>query len=129
MKNLLLMLVLLCSAAWLWAQQNPDMNSAQSGSNQAETTKASESVQGCLQSSNSSYTLTDTAGSRYQLQGATAELAEHVGQEVQVTGTITQSSASSSTESPGGSTSSRSQQAMIQVQDLQHLADTCGMPK
>jgi hypothetical protein len=129
MKKLLLMLVLPCSAAWLWVQQNPHMNSAQSGSNQAETAKASESVQGCLQNSNSSYTLTDTAGNKYQLQGDTAKLAEHVGHEVQVTGTITQSSASSLTESPSGSTSSTSQRAMIQVQDLQHLDDTCGMPK
>jgi hypothetical protein len=97
----------------------------QPGSTQSDTTNAAQSIEGCLQNAGGSFVLTDTAGNKYQLQGDTPRLSVHVGHQVQITGTVTKTSASSSTESPAGGTNASSQQATIQVQDVKHIAETC----
>jgi hypothetical protein len=67
-RILMLALALLCSAAWLQAQdsQNPP-----SGSSKTDASSNHVSVEGCLQGSNGSFTITDSAGTTYQLQGDT----------------------------------------------------------
>src|SRR5438046_1404718 len=65
--------------AWLQAQQYPPDTSKQTGSSQNK-------VEGCLQGSDGNFTLSDSSGTTYQLQGDTAKLSEHVGHEVQITG-------------------------------------------
>ena len=152
-KTLMLLFVLLISAAWIQAQQYPNSGSSQSGSSnsgstesgsssrsgqsgqstngqaegQAETphnhkgrtsTGAAKKVEGCLQSSNGSYTLTDNAGATYMLQGETSMLAEHVGHEVQITGTPEGSSAESTGTIGGG-------EQTLQVKNVKHMAKTC----
>jgi len=120
-KTVMLALALLLSAAWLQAQQYPQTGSSQSGntsSGQAST------IQGCLQSSNGNFTLTDDAGTTYQVQGDTSKLTEHVGHEVQITGT-TSSSASGSSSPTTGSTPSASQPPTVQLQDVKHISKTC----
>ena|SRR5690348_12154036 len=152
-KTLMLLFVLLISAAWIQAQQYPNSGSSQGGSSnsgsaesgsssrsgqsgqstngqaegQAETphnhkgrtsTGAAKKVEGCLQSSNGSYTLTDNAGATYMLQGETSMLAEHVGHEVQITGTPEGSSAESTGTIGGG-------EQTLQVKNVKHMAKTC----
>ncbi len=92
--------------------QNPHSRSGRA------STGATKKVEGCLQSSNGSYTLTDNADATYMLQGDTSTLAEHVGHEVQITGTPEGSSAESTGTIGGG-------QQTLQVKNVKHIAKTC----
>ena len=86
---LMLALALLCSTAWVQAQQDQYPQNPQnppSGSSQAGTSAGETSVEGCLQGSNGNFTLTDKSGTTYQLSGDTSKLSKHVGHEVQITG-------------------------------------------
>ncbi|HEY4930370.1 MAG TPA: DUF5818 domain-containing protein, partial [Terriglobales bacterium] len=78
-------------------------------------------VEGCLQGADGNYTLTAENGTIYQLTGNTAELKEHVGHEVQITGKSSGSiAASTPSESAGGA-----QQATLDVMSMKHIAKTC----
>src|SRR5436853_5515588 len=100
-KSLMLVLALLMSTAWLAAQDSP-----QSGTSQTSAAASGQTnVQGCLQGSNGSYTLTADSGTTYQLQGDTSKLDKHVGHEVQITGTPSGTGSSSSAMSPNAGTS------------------------
>lgn len=122
-RILLLAFTIVCSAAWLQAQ---DQYGSQSGSSQAGTAaSAKKTVQGCLQGSNGSYTLTDKSGTTYQLAGDTSKLSDHVGHEVKITGTTSGSSAtSSSMGAPVGGT----QQSTLTVESMKHISKTCQAP-
>lgn len=74
-------------------------------------------VEGCLQKSATGFTLTDSAGKTYDLQGDSAKISEHVGHEVMVTGTA--GSGSDSSASGGHS------ENMLQVTQLKHVSKTC----
>ena len=122
-KILLLAIALVGSAAWLQAQ---DQYGSQSSSSQTAAASAGKTtVQGCLQSSNGAYTLTDKSGTTYQLQGDASKLSAHVGHEVKITGTTSSSSAtSSSMGAPTGGT----QQPMLTVESMKHISKTCQAP-
>ena len=113
-KTLVLLLVLLVSCAWVQAQAYPQAEPTQS------TAKASGhmTVEGCLSGSEGNYTLTADNGTTYQLTGNTAELKDHVGHEVQITGKTSSSSAASSS-------TSAAQQATLEVKSMKHIAKTC----
>ena len=119
-KTLLLALTLICSVAFVQAQdpntQNPPAGAGQSSSPSSGQT----SVKGCLQGSDGNFTLTDQSGTTYQLQGDTSKLSEHVGHEVQIMGTTSDASASS-----GSSTSQGSSQPTLTVAKVKHLSKTC----
>jgi hypothetical protein len=116
-KTLMLSLVLLTSAAWLQAQAYPQSSPTQTpGEKSGHMT-----VEGCLQGADGNYTLTAENGTIYQLTGNTAELKEHVGHEVQITGKSSGSNAASTpSESAGGA-----QQATLDVKSMKHIAKTC----
>jgi hypothetical protein len=79
-------------------------------------------VEGCLQGSDGNYTLTADSGTIYQLTGNTAELKDHVGHKVQITGNSSgPSAAGSCSESAAGG----SQQATLEVKSMKHIAKTC----
>ena len=121
-KTLMLALALLLSAAWLQAQdQYPQTGSSQTGT----AASGQNAVQGCLQGSNGKFTLTDNSGTTYQLQGDTSKLTQHVGHEVQITGSTSgaRSASPSSTMSPGGTQGS--QQPTIMVEKVKHISKTC----
>lgn len=109
-KILTLAVALLLSAIWMQAQ------TMEKGSKAASQT----SVEGCLQGSNGNFTLTDSAGTTYTLEGDTSKLTEHVGHEVQITGTPSASSgaSSSSAAASGGSQT-------LTVQKVKHISKTC----
>ena len=75
-------------------------------------------MEGCLLGANGSYTLTDAAGTAYQLQGDTSKLSKHVGHEVQITGTTSGSSPASASESG-------SQEKMLTVGRVKHISEGC----
>lgn len=119
-KMYVLTLVLLCSAAWLQAQM-PSSHGSQSASTQAGTESGKTSVEGCLQGSNDNFTLTDSAGTTYKLQGDTSKLSKHVGHEVQITGTTSETGAATS----GGASEGSSQEHMLNVVKVKHISETC----
>jgi hypothetical protein len=122
-KILLLVIALVCSAAWLQAQ---DQYGSQSGSSQTGTASSGKTtVEGCLQSSNGTYTLTDKSGTTYQLQGDSSKLSAHVGHEVKITGTT---SGSSATSSSMGTQAGGTQQSTLTVESMKHVSKTCQAP-
>jgi uncharacterized protein DUF5818 len=119
-KTLMFAAVLLLSAAWLQAQQYPQSGSSPSGGTQTSSGQGHESsgkttVEGCLQGSDGNFTLTDSSGATYQLQGDTSKLSEHVGHEVQIKGTTSGAAAGSSAGS----------QQTLNVDSVKHLGKTC----
>lgn len=157
-KVWMLAMVLICSAAWLVAQdQGSQSGSSQSGSSStgsassqtsgsqgsssqgsmgsSSSASGETSVEGCLQGSSGSYTLTDNSGMTYQLSGDTSKLADHVGHEVKITGTVSSgssasgssgssSSASSSSSSPSSGAGASGGQT-LSVDKVQHKSKTC----
>ena len=88
-------------------------------------TERTSVFKGCLQVSTGIFTLTDDSGMTYQIQGDTSKLREHLGHEVQITGTASTSEAS---QGSGASTNS-SQQPTIHLRAVKHLSKTCESAK
>jgi hypothetical protein len=153
MSKVFLFTVLLLSITWVVAQdsgtagsQSSQGSSSSSQSDQSSSTQASSgmksgsetSIEGCLNGSAGSYTLTSSTGSTYQLTGSTDDLSQHLNQQVRVNGTpITVSASAStnpseaSTSTPSSSTSSStpssstSSQRSFTVSKVTKISDTC----
>lgn len=120
-KAMMLTVLLLTSAAWLQAQAGypqPDAAQAPSSSKPSGLT----TIQGCLQSSNSQYTLTDSEGTALLLSGAANKLGHQVGRQVELTG------------KPGikvvdttnaGTASSAAELKVFEVKTVKRIADAC----
>jgi hypothetical protein len=82
--------------------------------------KASKSIEGCLTSSNGSYTLGTLSGDLYQLENSGHDLRKYNGQEVRITGRVT-------VPHPGSSPSNALEQqyARLKVQKIKKVFDTC----
>ena len=142
-KFLMLLGILLLSTAWLTAQQYPSSSSpssstssqtssgqtdtsSQTGSSGSASSSDKTSVEGCLQGSSGSYTLTSDSGTTYTLGGDTSKLAEHVGHEVQIKGsTSSGASSSGSSSSSMGAGSSASGGQTLNVESVKHVSKTC----
>lgn len=105
--------ILLLSSAWVVAQssstpptvpdnsqqypsssgQKPD--TSQTSAPPAGTDRAAQSIEGCISGAAGAFTLTDATGKTYQLGGDTSKLADHVGHQVQVTGSAEPAAATS----------------------------------
>ncbi len=117
MKRILLTTLILLMASWAMAQRNePSQTSAPSSSGQ-------NTIKGCLNRSDGSYSLTDKSGNTYQLTGDTAKLSDHVGHEVQITGRS--SSDSSTTSAAGSTTPGAASQRTLEVSSMKHISETC----
>jgi len=126
-KTFLLAMILLVSAAWAVAQQDPNEPTPQSPSTQhpnaqppdttAPPPAADDAIEGCLGGGAGNFTLTDKTGTTYQLQlpqgTDTDNLNKHVGEKVRVTGSMANAA--------GGN------QASIQVARMNKIADSCGI--
>jgi hypothetical protein len=122
-KTLTLVATLLLSTAWLMAQ-DPQTSSGSSQAGSATSGSSGQTaVEGCLQGSSGNYTLTDKSGTTYQLQGDTSKLAEHVGHEVQITGSTSAGSAGSSASA--GSSGAAAGSQMLTVEKVKHMGKTC----
>ena len=111
-RKLVMALSLLLCTGWLMAQEG-SMSKGQMDKGDSGQVK----VEGCLQKSASGFTLTDTAGKMYNLQGDSAKISEHVGHEVMVTGTAGSGSDSSMSNSQS--------ESVLQVTQLKHVSKTC----
>jgi hypothetical protein len=124
---ILLVFVLLLSSAWMMAQYGDQSSGSQqqgtTGSNMGQSSSgtmsdhagmSSNTLQGCLSGTNGNYTLTDSAGNTYQLMGDSAELSKHVGQQINVTGSM----ASAGTAMGGANT--------FNVTKAKKVSGTCG---
>ncbi|HEU5402948.1 MAG TPA: DUF5818 domain-containing protein [Terriglobales bacterium] len=90
-----------------------------------QTSKGTESemtVQGCLSHSGNGYTLTDKSGTTYHLTGDTSKLTEHVGHEVEIRGTASNSGEPSS---PSSADSKAAIAQQIEVTGVKHISATC----
>jgi hypothetical protein len=116
-KFSLLSAILLLASAWVLAQnstpptsQYPSSapSSSQSASQDAQQTASQASkdaaaggnVEGCVGGSAGSYTLTDSSGKTYQLAGDTSSLADHIGHQVKVSGTLASAAGSAAGGTP-----------------------------
>jgi hypothetical protein len=117
----MLAFTLLISVVWFQAQDS----APPAGNPSDHPTERTSVFKGCLQISTGVFTLTDNSGTTYQIQGDTSQLREHLGHEVQITGTA---STSDSSQDSGASTNS-SQQPTIQLRAVKHLSKTCGSAK
>lgn len=143
-KILLLTIVLLVFAAWAVAQQGTTSPSAPPRDNSQSSQQSAlgaNVTDGCLGGSAGNFTVTDKAGTTYQLQlpanADTSKLGQHIGQEVRVTGTTSSASGSASASSSANSGSSAgaagsapsagasSAQPAINVTRMEKIADTC----
>ena len=152
MKMLLLALTLLVSTALLQAQDQAPQGQSPQATPQDQAPQAeqpqdqtpsnsrrmgqmgshgsAQTVEGCLQNSNGTFTLTDSSGTMYQLQGDSSKLTPHAGQEVRITGTTsagsTSDTGSSETAAAGsGMPSSSGAQPMLTVQKVRQVSKTC----
>ena len=129
---LLCVSILLLGLTWSFAQTSGSSETSPSGSgaNQSagqmgqSTASGHTTVEGCLNGSNGSYTLTDKNGNTYQLTGDTAKLSEHVGHEVKITGTSSGAGSSASGGTTGAMGGSGSQQS-LQVTSVKHISKSC----
>ena len=133
-------MLLLCGL-WAVAQESNPQSSQPTTSSQATSTGNATTIQGCLSGSSGNYTLTDKSGTAYQLTGKTEKLSSHVGHEISVTGTPSQSStasasggaanpssaASPSAASPSAASPSASASTgqTFEVKSFKHVATTC----
>lgn len=122
-KALMLTFVLLISAVWMQAQSGYPSSDAGQGQTTAKASSPN-TIEGCLQSSNGQYTLTDKSGTVHQLSGAATKLSHHVGHEVELTGkpgvrTI------DTTNSMGAGSSTAVEQPVFDVKNVKHIAATC----
>lgn len=131
MRNLMLFSVLLLGSSWMAAQTTTTGQGAAGQDNgygqtqQSQTATGSQkTVTGCLSQANGQYVLTSRKGMTYQLTGDSAELANHVGHEVKITGTESGAGASANAGSNGmGQTSANG--PSIDVSSVKHISKTC----
>jgi hypothetical protein len=124
-RLLLLVSVLLLSVSWVAAQDSASpgqTSSNQTSASQSDSNAAgSQTIEGCLSGTNGKYTLTDSQGKSYDVSGGdSAKLANHVGHEVKITGTVSSGSASS-TGSQMGSSSGQT----LEMTSMKHISKTC----
>ncbi|HEY3929060.1 MAG TPA: hypothetical protein VGL89_11840 [Candidatus Koribacter sp.] len=135
-KTILVLAALLCTSLWAFAQTDreaaqPNTSGQTAGAPAPSTTSGNSTmtVDGCLSGSAGTYTLKDkTTGTTYALSGNTSKLADHVGHEVQVTGTTSGSGSSASSaanEAASGNTSAMGGTQTITVSSFKHISTSC----
>ena len=118
MKRIIFLMIILslCSFALVGQQAPPSAKDNQTAASDQNT------IQGCLSRNDAGYILTDTSGVSYQLSGSTQQLSDHVGHEIQVTGSVMKANPASS------SSAAASGMATIDVSKFKHVAASCSSP-
>lgn len=136
-KMMLILAALACTGLCAFGQSSTDAaspnNSGQTaGAPSASSTtsgNASTTLDGCLSGSSGSYTLKDKAtGATYNLAGDTSKLDKHVGHEIQVMGTASNSPSganSSASSTTTGNASSMSGQQTFNVSAVKMVSSSC----
>ena len=128
MRQVLLLSVLFLGVTWASAQTSPSQSSSPDASptaaGQTSASSSHTSVEGCLSGSDGKYTLTDKAGTAYNLTGDTSKLAEHVGHEIKVTGSAG-AGASGASGSSAASAGSAAGGQSLDVSSVKMVSKTC----
>jgi len=122
MKSILLAFVLLLGTSWMVAQNQAAPNQ-EGNSHQTYPAGSEQTVSGCLSQSNGEYMLTSKEGMMYHLTRDTSTLADHVGQEVRVTGMVVAKSGSNGTQEAGGANGGTIE--TLRVNSVKHISNTC----
>lgn len=142
-KSLILSTFLLLCAVWVSAQtgssstqpssQSPTSSQPSTSSQTSSSDSSGQTIEGCLGGAAGNFTLTSSSGTTYQLAGDTSKLSDHVGQQVEITGTAASggagtspSSATSPSSSAGGSMGGGQ---TINVTKVKKIASTCSTSK
>ena len=122
---LLTALLLLCSALVVAQSTSPAASptSSQASSSQTSDTEG-KTIEGCLSGSAGNWTLTDSSGKTWQLQGDDSKLSKEVGHQVKIKGSEMAGSAGAASPSSPGSTAP-SAAAQFNVKSVTKIADTC----
>jgi hypothetical protein len=127
MRKLCLLAATLLLSVWAFAQtESPgeqQSNPVQAVSQGSGADQGGSSIEGCLAGSAGSFTLTDSSGKTYKLDGDTAKLDDHVGHTLRLSG----SQKSSGTDSQGGAGSSA--QPTFIVQKMKVVSSSCSNSK
>ena len=118
-KTIILTLVLLISAVWLQAQSAKPPSEA---GKPADKTSDLPTLEGCLQSSNGHYTLTEDDGTTHRLSGAANKLGHQVGRQIEVSG---KPGYSTEDTTPAGAGSSAVEWPVFEVKSVKRIADKC----
>ena len=145
-KSVLLTLTLLCCSAWMVAQSTPQSGSTPDSTNpssqagtptdsgqaspgtQSSNGMGGNSIEGCLMGSGGTYTLTDSTGTQYQLEGNTAKLASHLNTQVEIKGTEA-SGGSSATATGTDSGAGAGPAKVFKVKSVKKISDSCSSGK
>ena len=111
-------LAFLIFAVCLEAQTAPASEKNQNPGKDASLT----TIEGCLQSSNSQYTLIDSAGESHLLSGAANKLGHQVGRQVELTG---KPGIKSVDATSAGTASSAAELRVFEVKTVKRVADVC----
>jgi hypothetical protein len=137
-KMFLVTAMLLLCGAWMVAQTSsyPHGGTSSSGNSAGQMGSSGASgtpghmgakmskIEGCLSGSAGNFTLTDKAGTTYRLEGDSAQLSKHVGQEVRIEGSTAGSSSAAGTSSSATSSSSGTESS-INVSRVHKVSSTC----
>ena len=120
----LLLLVAVWAAPHATANEksSSDTGSAQTAT---ETTGSQITLEGCLGGKDGKYNLTDDHGNIYALTGDPAKLSEHMGKEVQITGTSSTPPGGSGDAASSGASRSGNQSQAIEVTSVRPIANRC----
>jgi hypothetical protein len=122
-KSCFLAAILLLSV-WAFAQTAPpaeqQSNPVQAASQGNGADRAGSTIEGCLAGAGGSFTLTDSSGKTYQLEGDTAKLAEHIGHTLRISG---------APKSGGDPQGGASAQPTFTVKNVKMVAASCSPSK
>lgn len=124
MRKLCFLAAILLLSVCAFAQTAPpaeqQSNPVQAASQGNGADRAGSTIEGCLAGSGGSFTLTDSSGKTYQLDGDTAKLAEHVGHTLRISG---------SPKSGGDPQGGASAQPTFTVQKVKMVSSSCSTSK
>jgi len=118
MIRILLAFAILSVATLAQAQQEPTGGYSQGSSGSAQRT-----VQGCLQGSDGSYTVTEPSGRSYSLVGDTWKLTPYIGREASISGTTY---GAGSTDSTIGAEATGNPLPILNVHGAKQVSAQCG---
>ena len=138
-KTYLLTMVLLFATAWMAAQSTPQSTSPNQQTATPESATAPQtpdmpaSIEGCLNGSAGSWTLTDQSGKTWQLAGDTSKLGDHVGHQVRLMGSEASKppsgDAGSSTAPASDAGASSGSQTTFTVKKVRMISSSCPASK
>jgi len=114
-----ILLLSVCAFAQTAPPAEQPSNPAPAASQASGADRAISTIEGCLASSAGRFTLTESSGKSYQLDGDTAKLAEHVGHTLRISG-----SAKNDAADPQGGAGSPAQPTFT-VQRVRLVSPSC----